>query len=226
MNEKEQAFQDGFAGQAFNGRNWSEWSAGTIMRADEQKKAARGSVDSVPKKTEFAIPKGEGALPYLIGLAVLVAVGAVSVVAGIVAVFVTPVLRITQRLFVGASDSFKGAFFATFQAVTAYLVSVALLVTLLNVLGHHLYPLSGYSRQIYMMLYGVQHGEWPYILQGTVVLLEASVPALVVFALMLRRKYKALFAGMRGFVLALGIGVSAVPVSVVVFSTLIAVFPR
>ena len=228
MNEKEQAFQDGFAGQAVNGRNWSEWSAGTMMRADEQKKAARGSVDSVPKKTGFAVPKGEGdgALPYLIGLAVLVVVGVFSVVAGIVAVFVTPVLRITQRLFVGAADSFKGAFFATFQAVTANLVSVALLVTLLNVLGHHLYPLSGYSRQIYMMLYGVQHGEWPYILQGTVVLLEASVPALVVFALMLRRKYKALFAGMRGFVLALAVGFSAVPVSVVVCSTLIAVFPR
>ena len=59
MNEKEQAFQDGFAGQAVNGRNWSEWSAGTMMRADEQKKAARGSVDSVPKKPEFAMPKGE-----------------------------------------------------------------------------------------------------------------------------------------------------------------------
>lgn len=48
MNEKEQTFQDGFAGQAFNGRNWSEWSAGTIMRADEQKKAARGPAYSGP----------------------------------------------------------------------------------------------------------------------------------------------------------------------------------
>ncbi|MBI1215758.1 MAG: hypothetical protein GC185_08065 [Alphaproteobacteria bacterium] len=223
--DKNKSYQDGLYGQTYNGRNWDQYSAGQLMARDLAKSKSGSSY--IPGNASGQIAQNAGSFPLLLTplLAVFATIFAgVILVLAAVSLAVTPVLLFALRLAGAAGPGFRRVYIAAFQSVAAYGLALALLTALLDVVGHHFFPLSGYAAQIDALAYGVRNGDWFYIRHDAVLLLPLSLPALAAFSFTLWRKLGEGFAGARGFLGGMAAGLSVLPAGGAAIAGIITLF--
>jgi hypothetical protein len=230
--DKNKSYQDGLYNQPYNGRNWDQWVSGNNARTSGQSNNYySGPTTSGASMQELSDGEGgdinltpAGAL-WLLALPVLIPSVATAAILGIIA---APLLKIAERIIdTTERKSFFGAYVTAVKALSAFGVFITGSGFIFHFLARYVFH-NGIIASIAMrgdaVFYSLLHGQ-PIPPGALLVSLTVfGLPALAAFAYSLKRDYKTVFAGRRGFFRGLVTALSITGPSVTIVGLLYALF--
>jgi hypothetical protein len=226
--DKNKSYQDGLYNQPYNGRNWDQWVAGNNARGSGQNNYYTGPKSSSiqwPSASSSKENAGEGngggasGLLFLILIPVIIVGIGVVAASAILAIIVTPLLKLAERLF-GAEErkSLWAAYMTTVKALSAYGITAIAENFLIHLLARQSFS-PGIVQYIAFCINSVVFG----IFHGAPIPLSALIGANIIvaplglagFGYVLSRDYRTAYSGVSGFLRAMIVGIPLVGVSLV-----------
>ena len=215
------SYQDGQWNRGFDGKNWGDYSAGSMARAEyeRQVKANRdaatakhgGQAAQQPTMTDGDNEGVGRALLFLLLLPLIIAGIAIEAMAAVLAVFTIPVLKMTEKLLNADERQGLGASYVTgFFTLSAYGLTALAAAFVVWLLGNHIMPekLHGLSNElatIYAIILDFADPGSKLPTTGPIagILFLFQLTGITGMVVMLHRWRHDLFSGLRGLLKAL-----------------------